>query len=168
MAVHERQLAEHGGLDGVRDPGAVDSALARPRNSGWEGRAMNISISLTPELVGLIEAKVESGRYTSTSEVVREALRLLERTDAREADALARLRQAWDQGVASGDAGELDFAQPVDTANRSGGPLVPQVQRQRLIFRLDVVLQPFGAELEQGVGRTGPSALDFPLKVGEA
>jgi death-on-curing protein len=31
-AVHDRQLAEHGGLDGVRDPGAVESALIRPRN----------------------------------------------------------------------------------------------------------------------------------------
>jgi len=31
-AVHDRQLAEHGGLDGLRDPGVVDSALARPKN----------------------------------------------------------------------------------------------------------------------------------------
>lgn len=31
-AVHDRQLAEHGGLDGLRDKGAVESALARPQN----------------------------------------------------------------------------------------------------------------------------------------
>jgi death-on-curing protein len=31
-AIHDRLLAEHGGLDGVRDPGAVESALARPQN----------------------------------------------------------------------------------------------------------------------------------------
>lgn len=31
-AIHERQLAEHGGPDGVRDIGAVESALARPIN----------------------------------------------------------------------------------------------------------------------------------------
>ena len=31
-AVHDRQLAEHGGLDGVRDRGAIESALARPQN----------------------------------------------------------------------------------------------------------------------------------------
>jgi death on curing protein len=30
--IHDRQLAEHGGPDGVRDPGAVESALARPQN----------------------------------------------------------------------------------------------------------------------------------------
>jgi death-on-curing protein len=32
MAIHRRQLAEHGGLDGVRDPGLLQSALARPRH----------------------------------------------------------------------------------------------------------------------------------------
>lgn len=32
LAVHEEQLAEHGGGDGVRDDGALESALARPRN----------------------------------------------------------------------------------------------------------------------------------------
>nr|WP_294529342.1 type II toxin-antitoxin system death-on-curing family toxin [uncultured Rhodopila sp.] len=32
QAVHEAQLAEHGGLDGVRDTGLVESALARPQN----------------------------------------------------------------------------------------------------------------------------------------
>jgi death-on-curing protein len=31
-ALHDRQIAEHGGLDGVRDVGAIESALARPRN----------------------------------------------------------------------------------------------------------------------------------------
>ena len=31
-AIHDRQLAEHGGLSGIRDRGAVESALARPQN----------------------------------------------------------------------------------------------------------------------------------------
>ncbi|MBO6767484.1 MAG: type II toxin-antitoxin system death-on-curing family toxin [Erythrobacter sp.] len=35
LAVHDRQLAEHGGGTGVRDAGALQSALARPRNR-WE------------------------------------------------------------------------------------------------------------------------------------
>lgn len=38
-AVHDRQLAEHGGLDGVRDIGAVESALARPQNLDIYGEA---------------------------------------------------------------------------------------------------------------------------------
>lgn len=38
LAVHDEQLAEHGGLPGVRDLGAVRSALARPRNlASYEG-----------------------------------------------------------------------------------------------------------------------------------
>ena len=32
LAIHSRQLAEHGGADGVRDEGLLESALARPRN----------------------------------------------------------------------------------------------------------------------------------------
>lgn len=31
LAVHARQLAEHGGMDGVRDETLLDSALARPQ-----------------------------------------------------------------------------------------------------------------------------------------
>lgn len=37
MAVHEAQLAEHGGAMGVRDQGLLDSALARPRNAAIYG-----------------------------------------------------------------------------------------------------------------------------------
>ncbi len=32
-AIHSRQLAEHGGLEGVRDPGMLSSALTRPKNA---------------------------------------------------------------------------------------------------------------------------------------
>ncbi len=32
LAIHRRLAAEHGGEDGVRDPGLLASALARPRN----------------------------------------------------------------------------------------------------------------------------------------
>jgi death-on-curing protein len=31
IALHERLLAEHGGAEGIRDEGLLDSALARPR-----------------------------------------------------------------------------------------------------------------------------------------
>lgn len=37
-AIHDRQLAEHGGPVGVRDPGALESALVRPRNLIGYGR----------------------------------------------------------------------------------------------------------------------------------
>ena len=32
-AIHQRQLAEHGGRIGIRDPGLLESALARPKNA---------------------------------------------------------------------------------------------------------------------------------------
>jgi death-on-curing protein len=32
LAIHRRQLAEHGGADGVRDQGLLESALSRPRH----------------------------------------------------------------------------------------------------------------------------------------
>ncbi len=41
-----------------------------------------MNVSLTPELEKFVSAKVGSGRYNSASEVVREALRLLEEHDS--------------------------------------------------------------------------------------
>jgi len=38
LAVHDEQLAEHGGAAGVRDAGLLDSALARPRNLALYGQ----------------------------------------------------------------------------------------------------------------------------------
>lgn len=77
---------------------------------------MNVSISLTPELMNLVKEKVASGRYASISEVVREALRLLERADRLESEEVKALRRAWQEGLDSGDAGVLDFAELRDAA----------------------------------------------------
>ncbi len=41
----------------------------------------SMNVSLTPELESLVNKKVKTGRYNSASEVVREALRLLEEQD---------------------------------------------------------------------------------------
>ena|SRR5215217_6539863 len=38
LAIHERQLAEHGGGAGVRDEGLLESALARPVNAWHYGQ----------------------------------------------------------------------------------------------------------------------------------
>jgi len=32
LAIHGQQIAEHGGIDGTRDMGLIESALARPKN----------------------------------------------------------------------------------------------------------------------------------------
>lgn len=37
LAIHEEQIAEHGGGEGVRDSGLLESALARPRNAWGYG-----------------------------------------------------------------------------------------------------------------------------------
>jgi antitoxin ParD1/3/4 len=44
----------------------------------------SLNVSLTPELERFIISRVASGRYQTASEVVRAALRLLERSEARE------------------------------------------------------------------------------------
>lgn len=35
FAVHDRQIAEHGGSDGIRDLGAIETALSRPQNLAY-------------------------------------------------------------------------------------------------------------------------------------
>ncbi len=37
LAVHDEQLSQHGGASGIRDPGLLDSALARPANRASYG-----------------------------------------------------------------------------------------------------------------------------------
>ena len=71
---------------------------------------MNMNVSLPEELANFVKDKVATGRYGSSSEVVREALRLMEKIEQQQAEKLALLRQAWKEGVDSGDAGEIDLA----------------------------------------------------------
>jgi antitoxin ParD1/3/4 len=70
---------------------------------------MNMNVSLPEELANFVKDKVSSGRYGSSSEVVREALRLMEKTERREAEKLEWLRRAWQEGVDSGDGRKVDF-----------------------------------------------------------
>ena len=71
---------------------------------------MNMNVSLTDELANFVKDKVSTGRYGSSSEVIREALRLMEKHDRQEAEKLRLLRKAWRDGIDSGDAGEVDFS----------------------------------------------------------
>ncbi len=65
---------------------------------------MTLNINLTPQLEKLVRQKVDSGRYNSASEVVREALRLMERQNELYALQLERLRHDIRQGLDSGPA----------------------------------------------------------------
>jgi antitoxin ParD1/3/4 len=82
------------------------------------GSELDTSLSLPTDLVDLIEMKIESGRFASAGDVIREGLRLLEDADRREREGLRQLQDAWREGVASGDAGPLDFANLRDDARR--------------------------------------------------
>ena len=65
-----------------------------------------MNVSLTPELEQFVSTKVGSGRYTSASEVVREALRLLEEHDQARGAQIAALNQELGHRLASLDRGE--------------------------------------------------------------
>jgi antitoxin ParD1/3/4 len=65
-----------------------------------------MNISLTPELQQFVQTKVASGRYNSASEVVREALRLLEDHEQARARQLADFNQELDRRLAALDRGE--------------------------------------------------------------
>ena len=61
-----------------------------------------MNVSLTPQLEAMIRQRVASGRYNNASEVVREALRLLE-----EREQLEHLRSLLAVGLAEAERGEL-------------------------------------------------------------
>lgn len=65
-----------------------------------------MNVSLTPELEQFVHNKVKSGRYLSASEVVREALRLLEERDRLREIRLETLRKEIAIGVEGSDRGE--------------------------------------------------------------
>lgn len=65
-----------------------------------------MNVSLTPELEEFVAAKVRSRRYTSASEVVREALRLLEEHERIRATQLAEFQAELDHRLAALDRGE--------------------------------------------------------------
>ena len=65
-----------------------------------------MNVSLTPELEKFVLAKVNSGRYNSASEVVREALRLLEDHEETRALQLAKFQSEVHRRMASLDRGE--------------------------------------------------------------
>lgn len=65
-----------------------------------------MQILLPEELADFVRQQIATGRYASPSDVVREALRMMERDGPRK---LASLRETWAKGAASGDAGPLDM-----------------------------------------------------------
>ena len=67
---------------------------------------MGMNITLTPPLESMVQGKVASGLYSSPSEVMRDALRLMQEQDDMNALRLEKLRGNIAQGLNSGP-GEL-------------------------------------------------------------
>ncbi len=66
-----------------------------------------MNVSLTPQLEQFVREKVDSGRYLSASEVVREGLRLLEERDRVYQARLADLQKDITRGIESSARGEV-------------------------------------------------------------
>ncbi len=66
-----------------------------------------MNISLTPELEQLVKDKVNSGRYHSVSEVMGEALRLLDERDRLQEKRLAELKAKILEGIEASERGEV-------------------------------------------------------------
>ena len=61
-----------------------------------------VSVALTPEFMALLKEAVETGEYTSASEVIRDALRHWKRRRDIQTTTTEELRRLWEQGIASG------------------------------------------------------------------
>ena len=77
-----------------------------------------MNVNLTPQLEELVRQKVNSGLYTSASEVVREALRLMDEKDRLRIARLEQLRHDIRSGLDSGSATAWD-ATEVKRAGRA-------------------------------------------------
>jgi antitoxin ParD1/3/4 len=73
-----------------------------------------MNISLTPELERRIAEKVESGLYTTASEGVREALRLLFSEEAERTRLIAQVNAELQEGIDELDRGESIDGEELD------------------------------------------------------
>ncbi|MEA5566941.1 type II toxin-antitoxin system ParD family antitoxin [Anabaena sp. UHCC 0399] len=76
-----------------------------------------MNVSLTRELEKWVQSKVESGMYTSASEVIHEGLRLLKEQDALKEIRLAELRREIQQGIDSGESTPLNMNEVISRGN---------------------------------------------------
>jgi len=80
------------------------------------------NVNLTQELDSFVLSRVESGRFENASEVVRAALRSLERDERLYEAKLEALRAAVDEGDASGIAEGDVFAHVREALNLAANP----------------------------------------------
>ncbi len=79
---------------------------------------MTLNVSLTPQLEELVREKVTSGRYNSASEVVREALRLMDIYEGVRTSTLAKLRADVEAGWQQVEEGKISDFDPTAIKRR--------------------------------------------------
>lgn len=89
---------------------------------------MSINISLPPELENRVRQRVESGLYGSASEVVREALRLLDAYEQSRQQSLASLQADIHLGMTDMAAGNV---RPADAS------AIKRLARERMTTKGD-------------------------------
>jgi len=73
-------------------------------------KAERITITLPPEMLAIIKNKVQSGAYGSTSELIREAMRLWQKKEEEHQARLSVIRGRLAKSVQSGAPVPLDDA----------------------------------------------------------
>jgi len=81
---------------------------------------MATSYSIGKHFEELIEGLIESGRYSTASEIMREGLRLVEEREERRKAKLEALRAEIQKGLDSGPAEEVDIAEMIDAVKARG------------------------------------------------
>ena len=81
-----------------------------------------MNVSLTHEMEQWVQRKVETGLYSSASEVVREALRALHAKETRNSQKIMHLRDAIREGLVSmQDSGGVDWSAELSEEVKSLG-----------------------------------------------
>jgi death on curing protein len=117
LAIHDEQLAEHGGALGIRDEGLLESALARPLNRAGDGEPNMAELAaLYAIAIARNHPFVDGNRRTAFAALcVFLALNGLE-FEPREVDATVTMLR-----LAAGDLTDEDFTAWVRANSRAGG-----------------------------------------------
>jgi len=107
LAIHEAQLAEHGGIAGIRDEGLLSSALARPQNLLAYGESPDAAALAAAYAFGIARNHPFLDGNKRTAFVVMELFLNLNgwALEADDSDCISTM-----QSVASGDLGEKGLA----------------------------------------------------------
>jgi len=95
------------------------------------------NVNLTPELEEMVRQKVASALYTSAAEVIREALRLLEKQDRIRAAKLDQLRQEIQDELNNGPATTWDAREIRREGAKKRAARARESQRKMLIWQAE-------------------------------